>query len=152
MRLNLAGMPEQESLDVIRAVVDTIAPATGDLPGGVAVGSQDHVAAMVDLSFPGYVDMLAMLVNAYAAEVRAGSTFVELSPEERIRVVKAMATDESQDIRDAIDGITVFSLGGTFSEWSGYDRSTRSLTPPKAWATVWFHGPVDGHPDYRKDV
>ena len=141
-------MPEPETLAAIRAAVEAVAPATDSLSGAADLGVQDHVVALVDQSLPGLIDMVAALLNAYAAEVRP-VPFAELSIDERSRVIRTMSTDDSQDIRDAVDAILVFTFGGLFSEWTGYDRATRRLTPPASWKAAGFHGPVHGHPDYR---
>jgi hypothetical protein len=46
----------------------------------------------------------------------------------------------------------LFSYGGTYSEWTGLDRREGTLDPPRAWRDMGYHGPVDGHPDYRKEA
>lgn len=145
-------MPDTASLETLRAAVDTVAPRTDGVAGGVALRAHEHVAELLEKSLPGSVDMLAALLNAYAMDVRAGAGFAELSPDERSAVFRSMSTDDSQDIRDVVDAILVFSWGGTFSEWSGYDRATGSLNAPPTWAAAGFHGPVHGHPDYRTEA
>lgn len=145
-------MPEPEALETIRAAVDTVVPATDELAGGVAMGVQDHVTALLEIALPGMTDMVAALLNAYAMDVRPGATFVDLTAEERSNVLRNMSSDDSQDIRDAVDAIIVFSMGGTCSEWSGYERATGSLKPPASWSLAGFPGPSLGHADYREDV
>jgi hypothetical protein len=145
-------MPDSASLEALRAAVEAVVPPTDGLPGAVAVNAHEHVAELLEKSLPGSVDMLAALLNAYAMDVRAGAGFAELSLEERSRVFRTMSSDDSQGIRDVVDALLVFSFGGTYSEWSGYDRASRSLTAPRAWAAAGFHGPVHGHPDYRTDA
>jgi hypothetical protein len=145
-------MPSPEAIAAFRAAVETIVPPTDRLPGGAELGVHEHVAGLIEQGLPGFGDMIAALLDAYAAEVRPGGGFVELTPDERSAVLHAMSTDDSQDIRDAVDALIVFSFGGMFSEWTGYDRSTRNLTAPKAWSVVGFPGPVHGHPVYREDV
>jgi hypothetical protein len=145
-------MPDDASLDAIRAAVDTIVPASGDLPGALAMGVERHVVDLIEQSFPGFVDLIAALLNAYSMEVKAGAPFAELSPEERTTVLRNMSTDDSQDIRDAVDALLVFTNGGSYSEWSGYERATGKISAPPTWAHVGFHGPVHGHPDYREGV
>jgi hypothetical protein len=145
-------MTDPETLATLRAAVETVAPATEGMPGAVDLGSHEHVADMLELGLPGISVMIAALLDAYAAEVRPGTAFKDLSIEDRGKVVRAMSSDESQDIRDAIDAIIVFGCGGLFSEWSGYDRSTGTLEPPATWKAVGFHGPVHGHATYREDV
>lgn len=145
-------MPDAGSLETLRAAVETVVPPTDGMPGGVELRSHEHVAELLEKNLPGSVDMLAALLNAYAMEVRTGAAFAELSLDERSAVFRAMSTDDSQDLRDVIDAILVFSFGGTYSEWSGYDRTTGSLTAPPTWAAAGFHGPVQGHPDYRVEA
>ena len=148
----MAPMPEQAALETIRAAVDTITPATADFPGALALGADRHVIDMLELGLPGITDMFAALLDAYAGELRAGATFVALDAQERSAVLRAMSTDESQDIRDAVDALIVFGNGASFSEWSGYDRVSGDLRAPASWSYVGFHGPVYGHPDYRDDA
>ena len=145
-------MPDPNAIETIRAAVDTITPATADFPGALALGADRHVIDMLELGLPGITDMFAALLDAYAGEVRAGASFVALTPDERSAVLRAMSTDESQDIRDAVDALIVFGNGASFSEWSGYDRASGDLRAPTTWSYVGFHGPVHGHPDYRENA
>ena len=87
-------MPDDASLEAIRAAVDTIVPATGDLPGALAMGVDRHVVDLIEQSFPGFVDLIAALLNAYSMDVKLGASFAELSPDERTTVLRAMSTDE----------------------------------------------------------
>jgi hypothetical protein len=145
-------MPDPASLETLRAACDTVAPTTAPMPGAIELRSHEHVADMLEQGLPGITDMIAALLNAYASEISMGTPFTELSHEDRGKVFRAMSNDESQDIRDAVDALIVFACGGTFSEWSGYDRATGNVTPPATWAAVGFPGPSHGHPNYRKDV
>ncbi len=132
----------------IRAAVDTIAPAVDGRPGALDVGADRHVVALIDQAVPGFVDLIGFLLDAYATDVRDGAAFVDLSQEERGRVLRLLAAEEGQDARDICDALFVFTIGAMFSEWSGYDRSTGRLDPPATWAAVGYHGPVDGVADY----
>ncbi|MGH2784285.1 MAG: gluconate 2-dehydrogenase subunit 3 family protein [Actinomycetota bacterium] len=145
-------MPDQASLDAIRAAVDTIVPPAAGLPGALAMGVDRHVVDLIEQSFPGFVDLIAALLNAYAMEVGDGAPFAELANEDRSTVLRKMSTDESQDIRDAVDALIVFTSGGSYSEWSGYDRATGELKPPPTWTHTGFHGPSMGHADYRENA
>lgn len=145
-------MPDQSSIETLRAAVDTVVPTTDEMPGGLDVRADEHIATLLEQNLPGSLDMLHALLNAYAMDVREGASFTELSRDERSKVFRAMSTDDSQDIRDVVDALLVFSYGGTYSEWSGYDRATGDLKAPPAWAAAGFHGPVHGHPDYRIDA
>jgi hypothetical protein len=151
----VSGRPrddERPALAAIRAAVDAIAPAFDERPGGLDVEADRHVVEQLDLALPGSVDMIGMLLDAYASDVRADATMADLSPDERGQVLRALAREEQQDPRDLVDALFVFTLGAMYSEWSGYDRSTRHLTPPATWTHVGYHGPVDGVPDYRTGI
>ena len=143
---------ERPGAAAIRAVVETIAPARDGRPGGVDLGADRHVVELIDLALPGFVDMIGMLLDAYANDVRAGATMVELSLDERGRALRALASEEFQDARDVVDAMFVFTFGAMCSEWSGYDRATGRLDPPAAWTTMGYHGPVDGGADYRGGI
>jgi hypothetical protein len=143
-------MPEPHSLDTFRAAAGTVLPATDDLPGAVEAGADRHAVELIELALPGFVDLITALLDAYAADVVAGARFVDLDDAGRGAVFRAMSSDESQDVRDAIDAVFVFCLGGTYSEWSVYDRTARALrSAPPMWSVVGYDGPVVAHPDYR---
>lgn len=144
-------MPDEASLDAIRAAVDTIVPPAAGLPGALAMGVDRHVVDLIEQSFPGFVDLIAALLNAYAIEV-GGTPFAELASDDRSKVLRTMSTDESQDIRDAVDALIVFTTGGSYSEWSGYDRESGDLNAPPTWTHTGFHGPSLGHADYRENA
>ena len=143
---------ERPAIRAIRGAVEAIAPASGERPGGLDVGADRHVVEQLDLALPGFVDMIGMLLDAYASDVRRGATMADLSFDERGEVLRALAREDQQDPRDVVDALFVFTLGAMYSEWSGYDRTTRRLTPPEAWARVGYHGPADGVPGYRDGI
>ncbi len=146
MRGPITIVADPETVETIRAAVEAVSPRTGDAPGGVEIGVHEHVVQQVDGYVPGFSDMTATLLDAYAAGVKPGARFAELTLEERAVVFREMSMEEAQDIRDALDALFVFALGGVYSEWSarrsGYSR-------PESWDRVGFHGPSDGHPQYR---
>ena len=145
-------MPDQAALDAIKAVVETIAPRTEAGPGAAEMDVHRHVAESIDAALPGFVPMLLMLVDAYAADVRAGAAFADLSTEERGAVLRTMAGEQTQDMKEVVGALFLFTYGGMFSEWSGYDRATRSLTPPWTWEALRFRGPVAGNPNEGRDA
>jgi hypothetical protein len=141
-------MPDPHSIATIRAAVETILPRAGDRAGAADLDVDRHVVELVEMALPGFVDLIAALLNAYAG----GAPFSELAPDERTAVLRAMCTDESQDVRDAVDALLVFTYGGMHSEWTGYDRASGALRPPAVWAEMGYGGPVRGHPAYREDA
>lgn len=142
-------MPEQSSIGTIRAAVEVLLPPTGDFPGAVALEVDRHVVELIELALPGFTDLIATLFDAYAAEASPGASFAGLDHAGRGRVMRTMSEDPSPDVRDAVDAVIVFAFGGTYSEWTGFDRETRTLEPPAVWADVGYHGPVVAHPDFR---
>lgn len=149
---NSAGMPDPASIEALRAAVEAVVPPTEAMPGALDVRADEHIATLLEQNLPGSLDMLAALLNTYAMDVRSGASFAELSLDERGKVFRAMSTDDSQDIRDVIDALLVFTFGGTYSEWSGYDRATGEIKAPPSWSACGFPGPARGHPDYRVDA
>jgi hypothetical protein len=145
-------MPEPESIEAIRAVVDALLPPTDGRPGGVELGIEQHVVEQLEGAMQGSVDFLAALLNAYASSIRQGATVAELTREERNAVVREMAADPSPDIHEAIDSIITFTLGGMYSEWTGYDPATGGLKSPPVWKDLGFPGPKRGVPEYRKGI
>jgi hypothetical protein len=135
-------VPDEASIATLRAAVEAI------VPGSAELRVHEHVAHAVELATPGFVDLIAILLEAFATDVRAGATFAELSLPERGEVLRLMSNGETQDLRDAVDALLVFTYGGMYSEWTGYDRGTGTLIPPDVWATLGYHGPVDGVADY----
>jgi gluconate 2-dehydrogenase subunit 3-like protein len=148
----MAPMPDPSTLETLRVAIDTIVPSTDGMPGAIELQAHEHVIDMLELNLPGITDMVAALLDAYAGDVSAGTPFKGLSIEDRGKVFRAMSADDSQDIRDAIDALIVFGCGGTFSEWSGYERASKELHAPPTWSAVGYHGPSHGHPDYRRDA
>jgi hypothetical protein len=145
-------MPDQAALTTIEAAVDTIIPPTDGRQGASELGVSKHVVEAIELYLPGFVDLLATLLDAFAADVRSRAAFTELSNEERSEVLRAMSKEESADMQDIVDGLLVFTYGGFYSEWTGYERTSRTLSPPRAWADIGYQGPSHGHPEYREGI
>ena len=145
-------MPDPDSVAAIRAAVDAIVPPTDGRSGGAELGVERHVVEHLEGAMQGSVDFLAALLNAYASSVRPDATFAGLTREERGAVIREMAADPSPDIHEAIDSIMTFTLGGMYSEWTGYDPDTGELSRPKVWDDVGYHGPSRGVPEYRSDL
>jgi Gluconate 2-dehydrogenase subunit 3 len=145
-------MADPESVAAIRAAVDAMLPATDGRPGAVDLGVERHVVEQAEGAMQGSTDLMAALLNAFAEGVNPGVGFASLSREERIEVLRTMYADEAQDIRDVVDTIQIFAIGGMYSEWTTYDPATRDVQRPAVWDDVGYHGPVDGIPEFRVDV
>lgn len=144
-------MPDEPPVEVIRAAVEAVVPSVDGEPGAAELGVERHVVESIEAFVPGFVELLASLLNAYAADVRPGAGFIELDVQERQRVLRAMSLEENPDMRDVVDALLVFTYGGFYSEWTGRDDATGALMSPRAWADTGYHGPVLGHPVYREE-
>jgi hypothetical protein len=145
-------MPHPDSVAAIRAAVDAMLPATDGKPGALDLGVERHVVEQAEGAMEGSTDLMAALLNAYADGVRPDASFADLSREDRVTVLRTMYADEAWDIREVVDTIQIFAIGGMYSEWATFDPKTRQLERPATWDDVGYHGPVDGVPDYRVDV
>jgi hypothetical protein len=143
-------MPDEAAMNTIRAAVDAIIPQVDERAGAAELGVSRHVVEAFELFLPGFVDLLVTLLDAYASDVRPGTAFTGLTHDERREVLRAMSKEESRDMQDVVDGLMVFTYGGFYSEWTGYDRQSRALVPPAAWAGMGYQGPSLGHPEYRE--
>ena len=145
-------MPDPASIDAVRAAADAMLPPTDGRPGAADLGIERHIVHQVEGIMAGFTDLIATLLDAYAAGVRSDAGFASLSPDQRRLVLRTMYGDDSQDVREIVDTIQVFAIGGMYSEWARYDPETRRLERPAVWDDVGYHGPADGIPDYRVDV
>jgi hypothetical protein len=142
-------MADPDSAATIRAVVEALLPATEGRAGALDVDADLHAVDQLDKYLPGFPDMAAALFDAYASGVKPGASFKELSIEERVQAMREMASDESQDIREALDAVTVFAIGGAYSEWSARHQDPPR---PRTWDDTGYPGPSDGYPDYREGI
>lgn len=140
-------MADPASAETIRAAVEAVLPPALDRPGGAELRVHEHVLEQVEMALPGFVDLMAALLDATAMEL-SGAPFSGLGVPGRLEVIRALSSDEAQDVREAADVLLIFAYGGMYSEWTGYDREARSLERPATWDEVGFHGPSLGHPDY----
>lgn len=145
-------MPDADAVAAIRAAVDAMLPPTDGMLGAADLGVERHVVEQSEGAMQGSADLMAALLNAYADGVRSGVPFAELSRADRVTVLRTMYADEAQDIRDVVDTIQVFAIGGMYSEWATFDGRTRELQRPATWDDVGYHGPVDGVAEYRVDI
>lgn len=150
--LNGALMPDPASVETIRAAVGVFAPPIDGRPGALDLGVDRHVVELMEQGLEGAVDLVATLLDAYAAGVNPERPFARMTADERTQVLRTMCEDEAPDIREAVDTILIFTMGGMYSEWTGYDRATKTLKRPAQWDWIGHPGPALGHPVYRKDV
>jgi hypothetical protein len=146
MRLDVSSDAEA----ALRALVDIVVPRHDGLESASERGVHEHVASCLEALQPGSVKMLLLLLNIHARNVDPATRFADLDPEARATVFADLAEDDAEEIRDAVDGVLVFTLGGYFSDWSGYDRASRRLDPPPVWRRLGYEGPSQEHlPDAR---
>jgi hypothetical protein len=145
----LVRMADPERAETIRAVVEVLLPPSEGRAGALDVDADEHAVDQLDKYLPGFPDMAAALFDAYAGGVRPGASFKELSVDERVKALGEMAADESQDIREALDAVTVFAIGGAYSEWPARHEDPPR---PRTWDDTGYPGPSDGYPEYREGI
>src|SRR5947208_1527770 len=104
-------MPSDAAVEAIRAAVEVIIPPVDGRPGAEELGAHRHVVDMIELAAPGFVDLVGMLLDAYAPTAREGVPFAQLTPDERSLVFRTMAAETSQDVLDMVDALMVFTVG-----------------------------------------
>ena len=108
------------------------------LPGSSAKGVHEQAAKLFEAALPGFSFVVVGLLDAFAAEVEAGRSFTEIDGDARGKVFDLMAAETSTDIRDAIDGLFLFTLGMNYAEaLPGYQQ---------VWDGIGYHGPSKGVP------
>jgi hypothetical protein len=137
-----------DSMETLRAAVEVAFPGGDGIPTGLDAGADRHIADALESVLPGAVDLLAALLDASAAEQGGVDGFAAMPADGRAQVLRAMLREPVADVRELAESILMFGAGAIFSEWSGYDRPTRALTPPSVWTRIGFGGPSLGHPEY----
>ena len=74
-------MPSDAAVEAIRAAVEVIIPPVDGRPGAEELGAHRHVVDMIELAAPGFVDLVGMLLDAYAPTAREGVPFAQLTPD-----------------------------------------------------------------------
>lgn len=138
-----------DSIQTLRAAVECAFPAGDGIPSGLEAGADVHIRDALEAMLPGSTDLLAALLDASATEIGSDAGFAALPPDDRARVLRAMLSEEIADVRELAEAVLLFGFGAIYSEWSGYDRETKTLTPPAAWDAIGFGGPSEGHPEYH---
>ena len=131
---------------VFSGLVDVIAPSYEGLPAASTIGVHRHLVSCLEAAQPGLSQMVVLLLNMYARIERRDATFVSLSPQERDHVLRNLAEEDDEQIRDAVDAVLVFTYSGYFSEWSGFDPATGAVIRPAVWNRMGYRGPSLGHP------
>ncbi|MCA1833190.1 MAG: hypothetical protein ABR548_01330 [Actinomycetota bacterium] len=140
-----------DTMETLRAAVEIAFPGGDGVAAGLDVRADIHIRDALEGFLPGSLDLLAALLDAQAAGAGATDGFAALPPVERAAVFRSMLSEEIADVRELAEAVLLFGAGAVFSEWSGYDRATRTLRPPPVWERIGFGGPSIGHPSYRAE-
>lgn len=160
-----ADLPPDHVTETIKALVDTIAPSTPNLPfavGGVEVNAHEFTMDAFDTYLPlvptqqnsaRLRDAVAGALDGHAQQVTPGKTFIEQAWLDRVRTIEAMDNSSSGDVRFIAFAMCIMAALGIFSEWPVLGRKyegdhdyfeTHPL--PVVWTQIGFPGPVDGFP------
>ncbi len=130
-----------ESLAVLGALADIIVPAVDECPAASDVQAHLRAAQSLEMLQRGSTTLITRMVNMYARVQRRGASFLELNVAERGRVLRVLAEEEDDEMRDLVDGLHTFILNGYFAGWS----AALPWQPPKVWQAMGFHGKARGH-------
>jgi hypothetical protein len=132
-----------ESVSIVRALADVIAPALDDCPAASEVGAHLRAAHSLEMLQRGSTTLLTRMLNMYSRAERRGARFLELDQAARGRVLRALAEEDLDEMRDLVESVHAFILEGYLAGWS----ATASTQRPRVWDTMGFHGPARGHLD-----
>ena len=144
----MSGGGSQEET-ALRAVVDVIIPAADGRPQASALGVHRRVASCLEMAQPGATSLLVLLLDMYARVQRPDAIFTELTPGQQDSVLRELAADESDDLRDLVDVVHVYTLNGYFSDWQDCSPETGGFTAPPVWQAMGYHGPSLEHLAYH---
>lgn len=130
-----------ESVAVMRALADIVAPAVDGCPAASEVGAHLRAAQSLEMLQRGSITLLTRLLNMYARAERRDASFVDLDSAERERAFRALAEDDLDEMRDLVQSAHAFILGGYLAGFS----PTVPWEPPKVWEAMGYHGPARGH-------
>lgn len=158
------AVPPNHAADTIEAAVDTLFPTTPGLPhatGAVEVRAHEFVIEAFDAYTPLIPSQkpgiplsaaVAGALDAHAAQVTPGKTFVEQTTEERIRTFDLMDRSPNGDVRFISFALPGMASLGFYSEWPAYgvryagEHESIDLSRLPVWGEIGFNGPADGYP------
>lgn len=132
-----------KSVAVMRALADIVAPGVDGCPAASEVGAHLRAAQSVEMLQRGSIALLTRLLDMYARAERRDASFLDLDPAERERALRALAEEDLDEMRDLVQSVHAFILGGYLAGFSPTDPWRR----PQVWEAMGFHGPAHGHLD-----
>ena len=132
-----------ESLAMLRTAVDVIAPGVEGCPAASARQVHLRVAQSLEMLQRGSIKLLGRLLDMYSRAERDHARFLDLDAGGRERVLRTLASEEIEEIRDLLEGLHTFTLNGCLAGWS----PRAGQEPSEAWSAMGFHGPALGHLD-----
>jgi hypothetical protein len=131
-----------ESVAVLRALADVIAPALGDCPAASEVQAHLRAAQSLEMLQRGSTTLLTRLLDMYAKAERRDARFLDLDTEARGRVLHTLAEEDLDEMRDVVEGAHAFVLGGYLA-----GHPAGAGLHPKVWDAMGFNGPASQHLD-----
>jgi hypothetical protein len=132
-----------ESLAILRTAVDAIAPGVEGCPAASARQVHLRVAQSLEMLQRGSITLLGRLLDMYSRVERDHARFLDLDASGRERVLRTLASEELEEIRDLLEGLHTFTLNGCLAGWS----PRAGQEPSEVWSAMGFHGPALGHLD-----
>lgn len=142
-----------EAAATLLAAAEVFVPglAHDSAPGAPEIAADRFLSHYLELVMPGLADGVSSLLDHLAAEAHEGRRFVDLSLEERARVLDGVRTHEIADLRRLPDLLAALTLAAVYGEWTGQDEEGRLVRRPLGWDLTGFPGPTDGDPSLLRE-
>jgi len=134
--------------ETLRALAETVVPGPphDDTLGAAEIEAEGFIVHYLESVIPGLSDGVATILDGMATELREGSSFVDLSLDERAGVLQRLCEHEVQDLRELGDLLLALSFASVYGEWSGLDANGELTRAPLGWELTGWPGPADGYP------
>ena len=138
--------------ETLRALAETVVPGPphDETFGAAEIGAEGFIIHYLESVIPGLAEGVATILDGMATELREGTSYVELTLEERTYVLQKLCAHEVADLRDLGDLLFVLSMASVYSEWSGLDEAGELTRTPLGWELTGWPGPADGYPSLMK--
>jgi Gluconate 2-dehydrogenase subunit 3 len=134
--------------ETLRALAEAVVPGPphDDSFGAAEIEAERFIAHYLDALIPGLSEGVGTILDGMATELRAETSFAQLSLEERGAVLQRLTQHEVADLRELGDLLMALSLAAVYGEWSGLDEHGALTREPLGWELTGWPGPAEGYP------
>jgi hypothetical protein len=133
----------------LRAAAEVFVPGPphDPTPGAADVHAELFIAHYLEFLIPGLAQGLPDLLNEMATSHFENKKFVDLTLQERTRVLDLLATHDVEQLRELPTLIGLLSVAAVYGEWTGQDAEGAMIRTPLGWQLTGFDGPSRGRPN-----